>query len=78
MKKSVCKKCYALRNLTWRTTNNGYLWGDEETWTRDGQIWCCCVDENQQILMSTERIPEKCPYKLEHIVMEQEEIIKGV
>ena len=54
--KEVCKKCLG----------EGWEEEDEENW-KNGKIWCI-LEWEKIYFITTDKVPKRCPYYLEHIV----------
>jgi len=59
LSKNICKKC--------AENNIDYQWGDydEYRWECKKQVWC----PNGPMLSTFTKPPEHCPYKLEHLIL---------
>lgn len=68
--KEICKKCtiefYMSENI-WNTTN-------DNTWDNINMFWCnhCPTMEEYETLRSTKILPNWCIYKLEQIILGQD------
>jgi len=65
LKKEICKKCW----------DNVWPASDDEMWEQ-GRLHCRYIVafSNMTKIISIESIPDECRYKLEHIVVTQNEI----
>ncbi len=62
--KIVCKRCHISQSLGWEKF-------DEELW-KQNRVYCPCIKWSINIVTTD---IEKCPYKLEHLVIENEKKI---